>query len=252
MASELDRLAAAAERAASPDHPMLVPGSVLHPPGLIAVPSGELARWTQFWMSFVVLERPKGSGLANVSGTYIQASRNELVTAMLANPAAQWLLMIDDDHTFDRRLLINLLDRHVDVVGAAAMSRKPPYYVCAYAPGSDHAMPVTEFDGTFMPVDAVGTGGILIRRHVFEALDPPWFEVGYDDNGRNISEDVTFCHRARAAGFDVYLDGTQILGHLTGVELAPDPRGIAISFDDEQGIIIPRDMIEVTVEEKVG
>lgn len=199
-------------------------------------------------MSLIVLERPKGTRLASVSGTYIQASRNYLVEQLLESDG-QWLAMIDDDHTFDRSILINLLDRHVPVVGAAAVSRKPPYYVCAYQPGVDHAMGIRDFDGIFQQVDAVGTGFIVIRREVFEALEPPWFEVGFDANGRNVSEDVTFCHRAREAGFSVYLDGTQTLGHLTGVALRPTADGLMIHLDHEQQIVIPKEQIEETVEE---
>jgi hypothetical protein len=104
---------------------LLVPPAILHPGGMVGLPSGEQARWTQFSMSLIVLERPKGTRIASVSGTYIQASRNDLVEQLLATDG-QWLFMVDDDHVFDRRLLINLLDRHLPVVGAAAVSRRPP------------------------------------------------------------------------------------------------------------------------------
>ncbi len=232
------------------DNPLFVPPQMLHPGGTVGVPSGEQARWTQFVMSLVVLERPKGTRLASVSGTYIQASRNDLARQLLETDG-QWLFMVDDDHSFDRSLLINLLDRHVPVVGAAAVSRKPPYYVCAYLPGANHAMGLHDFDGTLVEVDAVGTGAILIRREVLEALDPPWFEVGYDDNGRNISEDVNFCNRARAAGYSVWLDGTQTIGHITGVSIRPDPVGLVFDLDHEQNLVIPREQIDEQVEEAV-
>lgn len=229
-------------------NPLYVPPAMLHPGGTVGLPGGEQARWTEFTMSLIVLERPQGTRIASVSGTYIQASRNYLVAQLLESDG-QWLFMVDDDHTFDRSLLINLLDRHVPVVGAAAVSRKPPYYVCAYQPGARHAMGIHDFDGTFQQVDAVGTGAILIRREVFEALAPPWFEVGFDERGRNVSEDVTFCHRAREAGFSVWLDGTQTLGHLTGMALRPHPSGLVIELDHEQSIMIPKEQIDEQVEE---
>jgi hypothetical protein len=241
-----------AERAASSvDNPALVvPGSILHPGGMVGIPAGEQARWTEFLASLIVLERPKGTRLAFVHGTYIQASRNDLVGQMLASDA-QWLFMVDDDHVFDRRLLINLLDRHVPIVGAAAVSRKPPYYVCAYAHGTNHAMGILDFTPEMQEVEAVGTGAILIRREVFEALESPWFEVGFDANGRNISEDIIFCQRAREAGYDIWLDATQMIGHLTGVAIRPDGLGLRIDLDHEQSIVIPKEQIEETVEEPV-
>jgi len=229
---------------------LFVPPAMLHPGGMVGLPSGEQARWTHHTMSLIVLERPKGTRVASVSGTYIQACRNDLARQTLETDA-QWLFMVDDDHTFDRSLLINLLDRHVPVVAAAAVSRKPPYYVCAYRQGANHAMGLHDFNGELEEVDAVGTGAILIRREVLEALEPPWFEVGYDENGRNVSEDLTFCKRAREAGFGVWLDGTQVLGHLTGVALRPDPLGLIIDLDHEQNIVIPKAQIEETVEEAV-
>lgn len=61
-----------------------------------------------------------------------------------------------------------------------------------------------------MEVEHTGSSGMLIRRRVLDALEPPWFELG---NG--ISEDVAFCRKARAAGFSVHVDLGGWLTHLT-------------------------------------
>jgi hypothetical protein len=221
---------------------------MLHSGGMVGIPCGEQGRWTEFTRSLMVLERPQGTQLAFVYGAYIQANRDELVRQMLASNA-QWLFMVDDDHTFDRRLLINLLDRQVPVVGALAVARKPPYFICAFSEtdrrsGRSVGMPMHGFRFEMQEVAAVGTGAILVRRAVFEALDPPWFASSYDEEGNNVSEDVSFCERAREAGFGVWLDGTQQLGHLTGVTLSIDPRGIVFDLGSDESIVIPMEQIE--------
>lgn len=228
--------------------PLLVPDRLLHPPGLVGIPCGEQARWTEFTRCLLTLERPERTRVAFLYGAYIQANRNALVEQTLATDA-QWLLMLDDDHTFDRRLLINLLDRHVDVVGALALARKPPYFVCAFREtnsrtGKSLGVSLQDLRFELQEVAAVGTGAMLIRREVLEAIEPPWFEVAFDERGVNVSEDVTFCEKARKAGYKVWLDATQSLGHLTGVSISLDERGIVFDLGSDEKIVIPKEQIE--------
>lgn len=231
--------------------PLLVPNKLMHSPGMIGIPCGEQGRWTEFTRNLAVLEKPRGSQLAFVYGAYIQANRNALVEQMLESNA-QWLFMVDDDHTFDRSLLINLLDNHVDVVGALALARKPPYFVCAFAEtnsvtGESLGISMQGLSFELQEVAAVGTGAILIRREVLEAIEPPWFESGFDMHGVNVSEDVTFCEKARAAGFRVWLDATQSIGHLTGVALFLDERGVVMELGPDDSIVIPMAQIEEVI-----
>ena len=67
----------------------------------------------------------------------------------------------------------------------------------------------------------------------------------------SVSEDIAFCRKAREAGFDIYLDGTQTIGHLTGVSVRPHVDGIVFDLDREQNIMIPKEQIEVVIEEPV-
>lgn len=232
--------------------PLVVPNRQLHPPGMIAIPCSQQARWTEFTRCLATLERPKGSMLSFVYGAYIQANRDEIVKQML-DTGSQWLFMVDDDHTFDRRLLISLLDRHVDVVGALALARTPPYFVCAFEEcssrtGISRGVSIADLEfGSLKEVAAVGTGAILIRRHVLEALEPPWFVMTHDEHGVNVSEDVVFCERVRDAGFHVFLDTAQSIGHLTGVALSLDERGVVFDLGNDESIVIPKDQIEEVI-----
>jgi hypothetical protein len=65
-------------------------------------------------------------------------------------------------------------------------------------------------------VDATGMAFTLIKRRVFETLLDPWFE--FDTMPGNepyeYGEDVTFCLRARKAGFKVVVRPDCVVGHI--------------------------------------
>jgi len=66
-------------------------------------------------------------------------------------------------------------------------------------------------------VDYTGFGWILIKQGVFEKLEYPWFAPKLINIGEHLqdvcSEDVSFCHDAKDAGFEIWLDPTCRVGH---------------------------------------
>jgi len=66
-------------------------------------------------------------------------------------------------------------------------------------------------------VDYIGFGWVLIKKGVFEKIEYPWFAPKLIDLGKGIqdvcSEDVSFCHDVKKAGFDIWLDPTCRVGH---------------------------------------
>lgn len=66
-------------------------------------------------------------------------------------------------------------------------------------------------------VDYIGFGWVLIKRGVFESIEYPWFAPKLLKIGEDIqdvcSEDVSFCHDAKAAGFEIWLDPACRVGH---------------------------------------
>jgi hypothetical protein len=144
-----------------------------------------------------------------------------------------------------------------------------------------------EFDAHGMlRVENVATGFMMIQRHVFETMiqnHPEWkyFNDTYNrdefclfdfelSNGQYIGEDYTFCKRARADGFKVFVDPEITLPHVNRlldicprawltltVAGADNPRGIALTAarlivrDVKYGIKI-RNQIPLTVESQLG
>jgi hypothetical protein len=68
-----------------------------------------------------------------------------------------------------------------------------------------------------LKVDYIGFGWVLIKQGVFEKLEYPWFAPKLINIGEDIqdvcSEDVAFCHDAKNAGFQIWLDPTCRVGH---------------------------------------
>ena len=153
--------------------------------------------------------------------------RNRIAHKFLASDA-HLLLMVDDD-VIPPLGILHMLDRDLDIVGA-------PYpiirvegaipFPCALEYDTTHdtyrTLPDPFGRTGLVKVDAIGTGCMAITRRVLEHPDlriP--FRLGTDEYGQlRMSEDVQFCHMARAAGFSVWADFDQRPDHfVAGVSL---------------------------------
>jgi hypothetical protein len=191
--------------------------------GSIGVPCSDTARYTAFADSLANLNRPLGTPTRFAISTWRQRARTQLATWMLEN-GDEWLLFLDDDQVFAPDLLEQLLSHDKDIVAALCMNRAEPY-----GPFCFEEEPV---EGIYRPIDlrahsgdelvrvaAVGTGAMLIRRHVFEGIPPEeWFPI--TESG----EDMMFCQAARDRGFEIYCDLGARLGHMTTTVVWPATR----------------------------
>jgi hypothetical protein len=67
-------------------------------------------------------------------------------------------------------------------------------------------------------VDATGTGCLLIETRVFLDLQKPYFQFTPNPDkeiGGVIGEDIWFCHKAREAGYKIFVDTSVPVGHLS-------------------------------------
>jgi len=75
---------------------------------------------------------------------------------------------------------------------------------------------------TLTPVDLVGFGFVAVKHGVFERLERPWF--GHLSNpvtnsqGQTlyvtVGEDISWCMKARSAGFDLWFDPEVLVTHM--------------------------------------
>lgn len=183
---------------------------------------------TAGYACFMQLVKPAGTKHAIVTGTAIPRQRNECVKAMLASPELQWLLFVDDDQTYGPDALTRLLSHHRPVIGATILGKYPPYEPWFFFVENGQLRRATckEAAGSkVLEVGAVGTGFMLIRREVLEAVPEPWFEGGVLASD-GVGEDVLFCLKARQKGYRTFVDTGLKVGHLTTVSVILDDDGV--------------------------
>jgi hypothetical protein len=141
-------------------------------------------------------------------GHPIDSNRNAITRRFLATDN-DFLLMIDDD-VVPRHNPAQLVYADRDVIGCPALVRQ--YGRClnwtAYESSEDGYMAVdlrrAKSDGDLAPVAVVGTGCILIKRCVLEAIRAP-FTITRDEYGvTEMGTDFAFCSRVREADFEIW------------------------------------------------
>ena len=208
--------------------------------GLVGIIANDSARYSLFASCVTRLQVPEGTRLEWLIGGDWCGARNTLVDLVLGSDA-EFLWFMDDDHAFPHDLLLRLLAHDLPLITPVCLQRTSPFLPVQFTAENEHA----PGDGKYLPVylpgfpdegviELVGGGcaGMLIRREVLEAIKPPWFEH------TEVSEDLLFCEKAKAAGFSIHCDLSARLGHITTTVVWPAVR------DDEWvvGLTVGRDM----------
>lgn len=207
-------------------------------------------RWhVNFSMSMI---RLANSGLFNLnisklSGGGIAKARNNITSSFILNhPTIDRLMFIDSDIEFEPGMVDALWERDLDIVGGLYCHKKagPPVWSANPLKGKesdpDHATGKQK-------LAAVGTGFVMIKRRVFEAMIEAYPECKYvedfaDGYGQPryeiwpmgvvhekevhehptyLTEDWYFFHRARKLGFSVWADNTFHVKHWDGATCYP-------------------------------
>lgn len=177
------------------------------------------------------------------SGPNLSFGRNQLVRAFLEHPARpEWYLSVDSDMCF-RPGLVASLTAAADpverpILGALCFGLRPMEGTTdekyAFIPESFPTLYTLTAEGQFehhldyppgalVQVHATGAACLLVHRSVFVAIPEHddrnplrWFQEGNIGPGL-VSEDTTFCLRAGAAGFPVFVATGIDVGHVKKV-----------------------------------
>lgn len=200
-----------------------------HPAGTIVLPVADIIRYPQFVYSLTTLQQPPDTNLSIIRSASIADNLNAAVKDL----HGEWLWQIADDHVFAHDLLLALLDHEVDIVAPVCFTRAPPFTPVIYTEHGTHQWDGREYPG-YLPrglhefpkkglveVQACGGAGMLIRKHVFDAIGSPWFE---DTAGSVANNDLEFCRKAREHGFKVLVDCAARLGHVGNFTIWPEHR----------------------------
>ena len=171
--------------------------------------------------------RPDAPAIEIVAGYPVDRVRNQISKRFLESDA-DYLLMIDDD-TVPPATVLDMARHDKDIVGALCYAYTPAmgYYSVAYPSGSSDLKAQRLGIGDqiehrgLMEIELVSSACLLIHRRVLAALDPPYFKMELDDDCLLIkdSEDFSFCRKAGAAGFSVWLDTDQPCNHFKALDM---------------------------------
>ncbi len=213
-------------------------------PGTIALPTAEMGRFLLFTISLAGTNQPPGCYLNATASASVTENLNNIFSEM--RDTDEWVWIMGDDHCWPNTTLVDMLrimDRHpeVDVLVPLVVKRNPPWHLVIF-----HETGVFREDGTpalkpyewaevpppgensLFEIESAGSAGMLIRRHVIETVEPPWFFSTMDGNGRQVilNEDVSFCHRIRKEyGFRIFATSDCVVGHLGIFNVRPMHNG---------------------------
>ena len=223
------------------------------PAGTIGVVSADLARYADFSVALAGVKYPYGSTMIWQRGCDLTNNFNRLAREM----DGDWLWIMGDDHFFDSNILFRLLDRmygsgQCDLVAPLCLGRQAPFptVMGMVDEAAKTVRPVFIHDCVdkgLLPVDVVGSAGLLVRKRVFETLVDPWFEAGCLTR-TGLGEDWYFCWKARRAGFQTWVDTTVPLGHITQMtvwpHLANGTSGARIELGEPRHSIVVQHVME--------
>jgi hypothetical protein len=188
----------------------------------VAIPCQDLIH-TETVKALIALQASIGSVALITYGSTIAAKRNFAVEGLLKhNPAATHLFFLDSDMVPPPDTITRLLGAGKAIVGALYTQRKPPSRLMAgwfSTPEGELVDKRVSAHAGLKKVHWVGGGALLIARAVCEGLPTPWFAE--DVEGKE-AEEIYFEKKARAAGFEVWVDTDTMVGHLGITAITPD------------------------------
>lgn len=171
-----------------------------------------------FAMSLAYLMRSyTDSNFIVMLGTLLPNLRQGLVKQAMSIGSSH-VLFIDSDMSFPPYTLHQLMRADKDIIGANCVQRTQDEWT---ARKDGHFVSSLNKTG-IEQVDTLGFGVTLIKMKVFETVERPWFNTPYDGE-KHEGEDVSFCRKARDAGFKIFIDHdlSQEIGHVASTIKSP-------------------------------
>lgn len=188
--------------------------------GTILLASAAQPRYYEYTNSMDMLKAPIGSRYLMERGCSVIDNFN----SGLRKASGEWVWFVGDDHSFSPDTLMHLLSHDVDVVVPISPMKVAPWSPCMmHGPTNGQLwhpnMELYGWDevssGGLMALpkgDFIGQAGMLVKKHVLDAIGDPWFKCGQFDPGR-LQEDIFFCHEIQQKGFTVHVDQDVVFDH---------------------------------------
>lgn len=191
---------------------------------LIAVPCFDKVD-TQFYQSFVDLQKPEETSYTVLSNTLIYIARN-VIAGNALQAGFDRVFWMDSDMIFPADALVKLSkdmdENNLDFVTGLYFTRRPPIKPNAFSSlwweqkddgidtGADHLWEYPE--NQLVEIAAAGFGCCLtsvdLIRRIGDKFGSPFTPID------GMGEDLAFCLRARKAGAKLWLDTSVKCGHI--------------------------------------
>lgn len=172
----------------------------------------------------------------------VNRARNSCAAKFLTGDATH-LMFVDADIQFRAEDIVKLVAHNKDIVGGIYPQKTlPPKMVV-------NTLDNGKREGDLVEVGTMGTGFMMIKRVVFEAMidqgahkytdaiglsneensnQYDFFNCTIDSQGRYLTEDWSFCRRWRELGGQIWADTTIALAHVGYYRFQPDMGAIKI------------------------
>ncbi len=189
--------------------------------GVVNVLDGFLCRYSEFSACLQRVQRPKDSHILRLKGVGATYNLNHGVQYMLEDNH-DWLWMLDDACVFTDDLLIKLLKRDVDIIVPLSLNDEFPHLPEVYE--KDYTLIdkdwLKEQEGLVETEKLMTYRGMLVRKSVCEAIDPPWFRnMGLMPD--RLGGDIWFCEQVIKKGFKIHVDFENVMGRIAHFGMWP-------------------------------
>lgn len=158
------------------------------------------------------LDLPRPYHFLDLVGFQVDVARNMLTETACSFDDVTHLLWIDDDMTFEEDAARRLLAHDLPIVGGLCFGRRHPYPpILVHLTERGYSFQYDYPEG-LVEVDATGGAFLLVKKEVFYKIFEKdkigaWSPLG-------VGEDMSFCRRARAVGYKVFVDTSVKIGHM--------------------------------------
>ena len=138
-----------------------------------------------------------------------------------------YLFSVDSDIVLPHDALVKMIKHDVDIISGVYIQRKPNQEILEIykkTPNGGMAnIPFAQIQPLGLyEIDGCGFGCVLVKSEVIRKIGYPQFVYKSALNHTNtISEDVYFCHRAKAVGAKLFVDSTIICNHIGSTIFTP-------------------------------
>lgn len=149
------------------------------------------------------------------NGTLVYIARDKIASRAI-NQDYTHVLWLDADMIFQPTLLDDLMDCGKDFVTGVAHSRRPPFVSCLFKCIDDlnhlERWECDQYPAEAFRVAGCGFACVLINTEILRTVQMQYKTCFLPE--LQWGEDLTFCRRARAMGFEIYAEPCVRLGHI--------------------------------------